>query len=55
LSSAIVGLLTVSVAALVVAVPDEAPPFVLTCHCTVGEGDPLAAAEKDAVALTGAV
>jgi hypothetical protein len=86
LSSAIGGgaALTVSVAALVVAVPtlfvntalnrlplseaavvvvneyvvalapatsvNEAPPFVLTCHCTVGAGDPLAAAENDAVA-----
>jgi len=26
------------------------PLLVLTCHCTVGDGDPLAAAENDAVA-----
>src|SRR5215472_14406148 len=26
-----------------------APPFVLTCHCTVGAGDPVAAALNDAV------
>ena len=26
------------------------PPFVLTCHCTVGAGDPVAAAVKVAVA-----
>ena len=26
------------------------PPFVLTCHCTVGVGEPVAAAVKVAVA-----
>jgi hypothetical protein len=28
---------------------NEAPLFVLTCHRTAGAGDPLAAAENDAV------
>jgi hypothetical protein len=30
----------------------DVPPFVLTCHCTVGAGFPLAAAVKVAVAPT---
>lgn len=29
---------------------NDVPPFVLTCHCTVGAGDPVAAAVKVAVA-----
>jgi hypothetical protein len=29
---------------------NDAPPFVLTCHCTVGAGDPVAAAVKVAMA-----
>ena len=29
---------------------NDVPLFVLTCHCTVGDGDPLAAAENDALA-----
>ena len=28
---------------------NDVPPFVLTCHCTVGAGDPVAAAVKVAV------
>ena len=42
-------LVIVSVAELAPATSLNAPPFVLTCHCTVGAGLPLAAAVKLAV------
>jgi len=46
---AVVAKLKVVVVALATFV-NVVPPFVLTCHCTVGAGDPVAAAVKVAVA-----
>ena len=40
---------TISVADVAPVIFVNAPPFMLTCHCTVGAGLPLAAAVKVAV------